>query len=475
MNIDFVGALEAIARRWYVMVVALILGGGFAFVSGKHAHQYVANSAVILTSQADSTQPGSTSSSPTGATVAAGLSMQPSDLPLLIQSENVLERRCQRHGQQVAGRRASASDSRSRRLAERHHADRVSAPSPEQAVQGANDVADELTRYYRTIATSRFSKLIVDLQRQIKDKQATLARLDAGLQQTIARDPDVAAKEPSVMSAQFASLQSQRDQLAAAAKGDAEIATYGTRLTTATLPLAHQEIDNQDPAYVALHTQYAKDSAELARVKAAYSSTYPGLPELQDQVNRESQQVMAFQKRIGNSTPLQSESYNQALKLQLQAKGQQLSDQARIAQIDHQIESLRQTVTARMPSSVKAASLRRERDSADAALSALQARLAEADADRAVAGSLGSIAVISRAASAQLSTWSKPKVVLIGALVAAFWIALALIALLEHFDRRMQSRRQIEAAYGVPMIATVGAALHGARYGNEGYLGLRAG
>jgi capsular polysaccharide biosynthesis protein len=475
MNIDFVGALEAIARRWYVMVIALILGAGVGIAMSKHGHQYVANSAVILTSQADETQAGSTGSSPSGSsTVAAGLSMQPSDLPLLIQSENVLSG--------VASDMGSRSPVDVLRRQIKAHVGlqndimpiEFSAPSPEQAVQGANDVADELTRYYRTIATSRFSKLIIDLQRQIKVKQATLAGLDAGLEQTIARDPDVAAKEPSVMSAQFATLQSQRDQLAAAAKGDAEIATYGTRLTNETLPLAHQEIGNQDPAYVALHTQYAKDSAELARVKVAYSSLYPGLPELQDQVNREAQQVAAFQQRIGRATPLQSESYNQALKSQLQAQGQQLADQARIAQIDHQIESLRQTVTARMPSSVKAASLRRERDSADAALSALQARLAEADADRAVAGSLGSIAVISRAASASLSTWSKPKVVIIGALVAAFWFALALIALLEHFDRRLQSRRQIEAAYGVPMIATVGAALHGARYGNEGYLGLRA-
>lgn len=452
------------------MALTLILGAGFAFVMSKHAHQYVANSAVILTAQADETQAGSTGSPSGSGTVAAGLSMQPSDLPLLIQSENVL--------MGVATDMGSKSPVDILRRQIRAHVGlqndimpiEFSAPTPEQAVQGANDVADELTRYYRTIATSRFSKLIVDLQRQIKAKQATLARLDAGLEQTIARDPDVAAKEPSVMSAQFAALQSQRDQLEAAAKGDAEIATYGTRLTNETLPLAHQEIDNEDPAYVALHAQYAKDSAELARIKAAYSSSYPGLPELQDQVNREAQQVSALQARIGRSTPLQSESYNQALKLQLQAKGQQLADQARIAQIDRQIESFRQTVTARMPSSVKAASLRRERDSADAALSALQARLAEADADRAVAGSLGSIAVISRAASAQLSTWSKPKVVLIGALAAAFWIGLALIALLERFDRRMHSRRQIEAAYGVPMIATIGAALHG----NKAYLGLRA-
>jgi capsular polysaccharide biosynthesis protein len=399
--------------------------------------------------------------------------MQPSDLPLLIQSENVLSG--------VAHDMGSGTPTDVLRRQIRAHVGlqndimpiEFSAASPEQAVAGANDVADELTRYYRTIATSRFSKLIADLQRQIKDKQKTLARLDAALQRTIAQDPDVAAKEPAVMSAQFASLQSQRDQLAAAAKGDAEIATYGTRLTAETLPLAHQEIGAADPSYLALRAQHAKDAAELNRIRAAYASTYPGLPELADQVAREAQQVAAAEKRLRRSTPLQSQSYNQALKLQLQAKGQQLADQARIAQIDGQITALRQTVTARMGSSVKAASLRRERESADAALSALQARLAVADADRAVAGSLGSIAVISRAESAQPATWSKPKVVLLGALAAAFWLGLALIALIERFDRRLQSRRQIEGLYGVPMIATVGAALHGARYGREQYLGLR--
>lgn len=469
MNVDIASTFEAIARRWYVMVAALLLGVGAAFLIGKHSKQFVANSAVILTSQGDVTAP---SSGGTAETVAAGLSIQPSDLPVLIQSENVLSSVARDMGNNV-------TVSSLRRQIRAHVGLQndvmpieFSATDPDQAVFGANAVADELTHYYQTIATARFSSLIVDLQKQIQAKQATLAHLDSALQRTIAKDPNVAAKDPSAVAAQFTSLQSDRDQLAAAIKGDQEVVAYGSRLTAETLPLAQQEIGNLDPAYQALRTQYAKDTAELNRIRAAYSPSYPGLPELQDQVAREAQQVAAADAKIRKTTPLQSQSYNSALKLQLQATGQEQADRARIAQIDAQIAALRSSVTARTGSSVKAESLRRERESAASALSALQARLAEADADRAVAGSLGSIAVISRAENAELATWSKPKVVLMATLVAAFWLGLLVIAVLEYFNRSLRSLRQIEGLYGVPVLTTVGAALNG-QFGRQEYLELQ--
>ena len=298
MNFNFAHALEVIGRRWYVMAIALILGVAVALVVAKHAKQFIASSAVVLTTQADgqSAAPGATG------TTTAELTIQPSDLPILIQSENVLTRVARDIG-------FGGTAEKLRRQIKAHvglQADvmpiQFTDSDPEMAVSGANAVADELTRYYREIAMSRFDQLISDLTKQSGAKRAALAKLDASLQRTIASDPDVAAKEPAVIGTQFATLQGQRDQLAAALKGDAQIAAYDARLTADTVPLAQREIGDDDPSYHAVLAQYAKDSAELNRVRAAYSSSYPGLPELRDQVAREAAQVAAARGRIDGST-----------------------------------------------------------------------------------------------------------------------------------------------------------------------------
>ena len=143
----------------------------------------------------------------------------------------------------------------------------------------------------------------------------------------------------------------------------------------------------------------------------------------------------------------------------MKSAGEQVADAARLAQINAQIAALRDSVASRTGSSVRAAALRRDRDSAASALALLQARLAAAEADRAVAGSLGSIAVISQAEYAVPATWTNPNVILLAMLTAAFWLSLGAIALLERLDRRLRSRKQIEGLYGIPVVASVGATL----------------
>ena len=454
MNFNLAQLLEVVVRRWYVMAIALILGVAVAMVIGKHARQFIASSAVVLTTQTGS----STSPSSPGAATAE-LTIQPSDLTILIQSENVLSRvaRDINFGgtADVLGKQIKAHVGLQADVMPIQFTDK----DPNKAIAGANAVADELTRYYRELAMSRFDQLISDLRKQSTAKRADLARFDADLQRTIARDPIVAGQDPTAMSLQFAALQTQRDQLEAAAKGDEKIADYGVALSTATLPLARHEINEDDPAFVALRKQFSADSAELHRLEAAYSSSYPGLPELRANVAREAQQVAAAQQRLNRTTPLSSKSYNLAVTDQFKAMGQQVADNARLAQIDAQIAALRASVSGRLGSSVTAASMRRDRAAADSALALLQARLAAAEADRSVAGSLGSIAVISQAEYAVPATWTKPKVILLAMLAAAFWLGLGAIALLERFDRRLRSRKQIESLYGIPVVTSVGASV----------------
>jgi uncharacterized protein involved in exopolysaccharide biosynthesis len=99
--------------------------------------------------------------------------------------------------------------------------------------------------------------------------------------------------------------------------------------------------------------------------------------------------------------------------------------------------------------------LQRERDVQTAAYGVLSARLAEARADQAQAGSIGSVSVLDRAAYGKPVLYTVLPVRIALALLLALCIAFATIFWLDRREYRMWSVTIVENVYGAPIVATL--------------------
>jgi len=327
--------------------------------------------------------------------------------------------------------------------------------SRQEAIQGANAVADEVVNYYRGLATSRFDSLAADLKRQLAQRQQQLRDMDAELQRATAAYPYVedgaGAVSGTSISALLVRLQTERDELSATLSGDAAQASITDERTIEAAPLARAEIANQDPYYKNVREQYGRDAAQLRLDQTQFSSKYPGLPELADIVGRERAALSGDEKRMALS---RTQAYATALAEENRAHSLVANDRARLQQIDDTITALQNELTN--PSSgVSVAALRRERQSAEGAYQLLSARLITTLADRAAAASTGSLIVLDYATYSETSAYSKPALITAAIMMVTLWIAITTAFALEALDRRFRSISTIETVYGSPVLGVV--------------------
>lgn len=436
-------------RRWAIVAV-LTAGLVLALIADFRARtSYSATSSVLMVAGgSDGDNSPTTSTKP----------LLSDDLPLLVQTSSVIDE----VSRDMDG---MSSDTVLRNVRAVVYANsnvmtiHFFAHDPKVAVRGANAVANEVVRYYRTIATTRYDSFADDLRQQLARRQAQLEQIDTELQRLSAAYPYIqfgsGSSDGTSVNAFLVRLESERDELAAALSGDAaQEAVTEQRLGEST-PLAREELENQSPFYRSVQEQYGRDAAQLRRVQTQFAPNYPGLPELQGIVNRERAGLSADEKRIADASLSASQAYAAALAERNHARGQVEGDRAKLQRIDETIAALQKELSEAGSTGTKVAALRRERDSAESAYQLLSNRLITALADRAAAASTGSLTVFDRASFAAKSPYSQPLLITSAIMIVSVWIAITLAFMLEMMDKRFRTPGTIENVYGSPVLGVI--------------------
>ena len=328
--------------------------------------------------------------------------------------------------------------------------------SADRAVAGANAVTQALAEYNKTIATRRYDALIGDLSNQLDVRRAKLQIVDSQIAKLSSEDPYVTPDTgTTALNTQLVALEAQRNTVEATMRGDAAAATLAAARPALSKALAGREIVQNDPVVDALKTQYGKDLAQYNLQKAGYTEKYPGLPGLADQVGHENASLNATVAQE-TSNPAKSSTYVSTLLDANKARGTLAADRAQLGAIQNQITGLLAHLSSSHSAGTAMSELKRDRTVQEASYGELSTRLANAQADRAQAGTIDSLVVIDRATSATPTTLSQPVVLGAAFTIAFLWLAFTLAFLFDGADNRLRSTDSIEDLYGRPVFTPVG-------------------
>ncbi len=329
------------------------------------------------------------------------------------------------------------------------------APTPAQAVTGANALADALQQTYRQISASRYDDLANYLSGALNRERSKIDNTDRQLATLVAKNPyEAQTQADQAIAAQIVALNEQKSTLQAnlqAADGAAALA--GQRMD-AIQPLVHNEVLEADANYRALENQVAQANSQKAVAQSQFTSAYPGMPGLKDEVERTRLLLQREGQKAMSEGPGQSVTYASALKDQQAAEDAVSQNQQQLLAVDQQLESS-QAQLANVPNvGVRIDGLRVERDAAESAYQIFSEQRSITLAEQAEAAALGSIVVAGHATEAEPAIGKASLLMPIAAVFGFLVIGLTLPFALEMISPRMR-RPTIEAVYGKPVIVSV--------------------
>ena len=444
--------LQTLWHQRSALAMVLAVGVAVALAADMRVQPtYTATASVLMV-------PGTNESD--GAPTTTTKPLLSDDLPMLAQTNTVLDRVSRDMGSSVGPealyRRIRTDVYQNSNVMTIRFAD----ASAQQAVRGANAVADEVVHYYREIATSRFDSLAADIKQQIAGRQQELQTIDAALKKSTAAYPYIedgaGSSDATSMNARLIHLLAERDELLATLSGDAAQADVTDQRTSEVTPLARQQAANDDPMYRNVREQYGRDATQLRLDQTRFSSNYPGLAELQDIVSREQARLSGDEHRLAAQSLSGTQPYADALAEQNHAHSLVANDRAKLQQLQSTIVALQAQLGKASSRGTEVEALRRQRASAESAYQLLSTRLITALADRAAAASTGSLMVFDRASYAGRSPYTRPAVITTAVMIVTLWIAITLAFVLEALDRRFRTPATIESVYGSPVLGVVG-------------------
>jgi capsular polysaccharide biosynthesis protein len=326
----------------------------------------------------------------------------------------------------------------------------------DRAVAVSNGIADELTRYYETISTSRADSTIAKLDSAIAASSQRMRTISALIAAEAVRNPLVESTNAfDTVTTRLGDLSEQRALAQAALQSD--MAARGAFSDNPTLAqvVRYEKLQN-DATYRELVTGSAKDAAQLAFTKAAFTSRYPGLPGLETKVQSD-QQASDARAQIALASP---NAFSATLATnvldQRKADAAIAGDQAKVAAIDGLIAATSAHLDSLPTATASAHQLEAEAEAAKADYLMLAGHRTAAIASRAEALSLGSVVVVDRAvrADAAVVGLNGLKLALV-AFALVMSLALGSVFLAEILDPHLRRPGQIEHLYGARLIATL--------------------
>ena len=434
-------ALDVVQRRRIVAVISLIVGLAVMILALRSVPKtYEAASRVLIVADNAGRDPSVTSIDlPSVATSTVVLSRVMDDLKLpdgLAQMKSRVKAR--------VGARSSIMEIGYRDT------------QPDRAVAVSNGIADELSRYYETISTSRADSTIAKLDTAIAASSKRMRSISDLIAAESARNPLVESTNAfDTVTARLGDLTGQRAFAHAALQNDVAARNAISNYSTLAQVVRYEKLQN-DATYRELVTGGAKDAAQLAFTKAAFTSRYPGLPGLETKVQSDRQASDARAQAALASPNAFSPSLAANVLEQRKADAVIAGDQAKVTAIDGLIAATTAHLDTLPAATASAHQLQVEADAAKADYLMLAGHRTAAIASRAEALSLGSVVVVDRAvrADAAVVGLNGLKLALV-AFALVMGLALGSVFISEMLDPHLRRASQIEHLYGARLIATL--------------------
>jgi len=327
---------------------------------------------------------------------------------------------------------------------------------PDRAVAVSNAIADELSRYYETISTSRADATIAKLDDALAASSRQLQTIGSRMAAASARNPLVQTTNAfDTVTARLNDLTAQRALAQAGLEND--VAARKALSDNATLSqLARYEKLQNDATYRELVTGSAKDAADLAFTKAAFTDRYPGLAGLETKVKSDRQASAARAKAALASPDAFSASLATNTLDQGKADAAIIGDQAKVTAIDGLISTTTAQLDQLPSATASTQQLQVQQDAAKADYLMLAEHRTAAVASRAEALSLGSVVVVDRAVRADAAVVGLNGLKLaVVAFALLMGVVFGCVFLAEVLDPHLRRPSQIEHLYGAPLIATI--------------------
>ena len=329
--------------------------------------------------------------------------------------------------------------------------------SSERAIAVSNAVSDQLSRYYDEISSQRYDVNVNRLSTELANEAARMRSIDQRMGAIAATNPFViSVKSVDDITTQIATLQSRRAEVLSQLQGDQAMADT-TAPSDGLSKTARHEILTSDPAYQAVRQLAAKDSAELASIRAGYSQGFPGLPGAVAKVSAESDFAKRAEARALADKNAYSPSQAGTIALHTRQMAIVAGDQARLKQFDDLIASSEANLRDVPTTGNEYDQLRAQRDAVQTEYAALATRRANALANRAEASSLGSVVVLDRAIKADTQLAGSQTRAAAVAFVLILSLALGAVFMVESLDPRIRRPEEVEELYGIPVVAHFGA------------------
>jgi polysaccharide biosynthesis transport protein len=325
---------------------------------------------------------------------------------------------------------------------------------PSAAIALSNGVADEMVGYYHDISARRYDDIIRYLRSELENQGQRLTRLNAKLQEAVARDSFIGSDRAlEAITTRLDDLQIERGRAYANYVSDAANATARDQ-NSDMARVIQGELLERDPLYNSIRNEYAKNAAQLAFERAQFTDKYPGLPGLQDRVEKERAALGQAEQRALDAPKSSSPSYAKALLDGRRLAALIAGDRARLKVLDAQIASEHMRLADLPKAGVAITTLRVERDATVTAYQALSEKLSATRADQAQAASLGTLVVIDRAVRSD--PFAPSRIVIVLTALAIVGVACSAAFLVEMIERRVRSVDEVEHVYGQPVYATIG-------------------
>lgn len=324
------------------------------------------------------------------------------------------------------------------------------------ALQVTNALADETVAYYREMSGGQYDRMIAFLQSSAQRDIAQIRAADVALQQAAQQDTFVGADSAlESITARINDLQSQRASAYATMVSDEAIADAHSAQPGEITGIVKQEVLAGNPYVAALRAGQAHDAAQLELQRSQFTDRFPGLPGLEDQVDREKSVLTAAEASALADAPSSSASYATVVLAKRNAQAVAAGDRARVAAIDGEISDAQQHLRDLPGTGSTVNVLRAQRDAAKASYAMAIARLTETQANQAAAATIGSVALLDHAVDAA------PRIprIAMDCIVAFLLIALTITIgfLVDILDPALRSPEAVEKLYGIPVIGNLGS------------------
>jgi len=318
-----------------------------------------------------------------------------------------------------------------------------------------NALADETVNYYKQLSSGQYDQMIAYLRSGARREAEQIRRMDLALQRAAQQDTFVGSDTAlETITGRINDLQTQRAVAYASFVSNEAIAAAQSAQPAEIAGIVKQEVLVSNPYVAALRAGQARDAANLDFQRSQFTDRYPGLPSLQDQVQRESSVVAAAEKSAVAGSPASSTSYATSVLAKRNAEAVVAGDRAKLAAIDTQLATEQEHLRDLPGTGSTVNLLRAERDAAKASYTTTIGRLTDTQANQAAAASLGSVVLLDHALGAG------PR---IPRLAMDFIVAFLLLALtitvgflVDILDPGLRSREAIEKLYGIPVIDNLG-------------------